>query len=477
MSVDYEFRQLIGGRWSDALGGGHWNVLNPATEEVVQRVPFGDGEDCHAALDAATAARSEWARKTPYQRAGVLKGAADLMRARSAELGRFTTLESGKPLVQGVAEWTVAADLFEWFAEEGKRAYGRIIPSRNPAKRTLVLRQPVGVVGIITAWNFPVYNVARAAAAALAAGCAVVLRPAEYTPLSAMLIANLLVEAGALPGVVNLVNGDPVTMGQAMLGHPECRKIHFTGSQRVGKLLMDGASKTVTRLSLELGGNAPVLIFPDVDVAAVSASAVTAKFRNCGQVCIAPQRFLVHSSIAGQFVECAARHVAALRVGSGLDASTTVGPMINEVQRDRLADAVAAETSKVVLGGKKRDGPGYFYEPTLITDVRVESTLYNREIFGPVMPIATFEHTDEAIEYANAGDFGLAAYVWTENLKTAVRAYEALEYGMIGVNEWTPQATEAPFTGMKSSGLGQESGSEGLQEYLETKLVALGGLG
>ncbi len=474
--MDYEFRQLVGGRWCDALGGGSWDVLNPATEQVVRAVPYGAGEDCRAALDAASEAQPAWARKTAYERAAILKAAADLMRTRAPELGRWTTLECGKPLVQGIGEWTVAADLFEWFAEEGKRAYGRIVPSRNPAKRTLVLKQPVGVVGIITAWNFPVYNVARAAAAALAAGCAIVMKPSEYTPLSAMLIANLLNEAGAPAGVVNLVNGDAASMGQAMLDDRQCRKIHLTGSQRVGKLLMDGASKTVTRLSLELGGNAPVLIFPDVDVAAVAASSVAAKFRNCGQVCIAPQRFLVHASIAQQFVECAAKHVQALTLGNGLDAGTHVGPMINAPQRDRLAALVQTEPGGVVAGGRKPERAGYFYEPTLIADVATDSALYNQELFGPVLPVASFDDADQAIAYANAGEFGLAAYVWTNDLKTAVHTYEALEYGMIGVNEWTPQATEAPFAGVKSSGMGQEAGSEGLAEYLETKLVALGGL-
>jgi len=475
--VSYEFRQLISGQWCEAQAGGSWNVLNPATEECVCTVPFGAGEDCYRAIEAADQAQPGWAKKTAYERAAVLKSAADLMRARAPELGRYTTLESGKPLAQGVGEWTVAADLFEWFAEEGKRAYGRVIPSRNPAKRALVLKQPVGVVGIITAWNFPVYNVARAGAAALAAGCAVVIRPSEYTPLSAMLIANLLVEAGAPAGVVNLVSGDPASMGQAMLDHPKCRKIHFTGSQRVGKVLMDGASKTVTRLSLELGGNAPVIIFPDVDVAAVAASAVTAKFRNCGQVCIAPQRFLVHASIAEEFVERAAKAISVLTLGNGLDPGTNVGPMINAVQRDRLSSLVKDEPGKVIVGGKQPERPGYFYEPTLITDVSAEtSALYNQEIFGPVLPVATFDDAGQAIAYANAGEFGLAAYVWTNDLKTAIRTYEALEYGMIGVNEWTPQATEAPFAGMKSSGIGREAGSEGLEEYLETKLVALGGL-
>ncbi len=477
----YCFRQLIGGHWCDAGNAKSWDVINPATEEVVLPVPFGDGSDARAAIEAAAAAQPAWAAMNPYERAAILRRAADLMRLRAPELGRVTTLESGKPLAQAVGEWTVAADLFEWFAEEGKRAYGRVIPARAPSKRLIVLRQPVGVVGIITAWNFPVYNVARAGAAALAAGCVLVIRPSEYTPLSAMMTANLLVEAGAPAGVVNLINGEPASIAREMLDHPECAKIHFTGSQRVGKLLMDGASKTVTRLSLELGGNAPVLIFPDVDLPALAASAVAAKFRNCGQVCIAPQRFLVHRSIATEFTELAARHIAALRVGNGLDTSVNVGPLINAIQRNRVSSLVAAlngTTAQVIAGGGRpsQHERGYFFEPTLIAQVPPDSAIFTEEIFGPVLPVVSFDEPEEAIAIANSGSFGLAAYLWTDNLRRAVRTYERLHYGLIGVNEWTPQATEGPFCGLKQSGVGRESGAEGLEEYLETKLVALGGI-
>src|SRR5882724_6172401 len=314
----YSYRQLIGGNWRDASNGATWDVLNPASEEVIRTVPFGTGDDCHEAIESAQRAFRGWADRTPYERATVLKRAADLMRARADDLGRTTVLESGKPFVQGRGEWMVSADLFEWFAEEGKRAYGRVVPSRMAAKRLTVLKQPIGVVGIITAWNFPAYNVARAAAAALAAGCTVVIRPSEYTPMTAMEMVNVLVEAGAPSGVVNLVNGEPDAMGQEMLRHPACAKIHFTGSVRVGKHLMDGASKTVTRLSLELGGNAPVLVFPDVDLEQLAAGATTAKFRNGGQVCIAPQRFLVARRSASEFIDRVADAVSKLRVGSGL---------------------------------------------------------------------------------------------------------------------------------------------------------------
>jgi succinate-semialdehyde dehydrogenase / glutarate-semialdehyde dehydrogenase len=477
----YFYRQLIDGEWREASNGGTWDVLNPASEEVVRTVPFGTVDDCRAAIDGAQGAFRAWADRTPYERATVLKRAGDLMRARADDLGRTTVLESGKPLLQGRGEWMVSADLFEWFAEEGKRAYGRVVPSRVAARRLTVLKQPIGVVGIITAWNFPAYNVARAAAAALAAGCTIVIRPSEYTPLTAMEMVNILVEAGAPAGVVNLVNGEPDAMGQEMLRHPACAKIHFTGSVRVGRRLMDGASKTVTRLSLELGGNAPVLVFPDVNLEQLAASAVAAKFRNGGQVCIAPQRFLVATAVADEFVDRVSARVQALRVGSGLDSGTQVGPLINSTQRDRveaLVESARSAGATVRVGGRRPPDRrvGYFYQPTVVTGVDPSMSVYGEEIFGPVLPVASFGDVDEAIALANGTRYGLAAYVWTNDLRTAVRAAERLEFGMIGVNEWTPQAVEAPFVGWKESGLGREAGLEGLEEYLETKLVAIGGL-
>jgi acyl-CoA reductase-like NAD-dependent aldehyde dehydrogenase len=402
------------------------------------------------------------------------------MREHNEVLAQTTVLESGKPLLQARGEWKVAADLFEWFAEEAKRAYGRWVPARDAARRQLVIKQPVGVVGIITAWNFPAYNVARAGAAALAAGCTIVVRPSEYTPLTAMEMASILREAGLAGGTVNLINGEPESMGQEMLRHPACAKIHFTGSQRVGRILMDGASKTITRLSLELGGNAPVLIFPDADLERVAAGAVTAKFRNAGQVCISPQRFYVHASRAEMFSELIAGHVAKLRVGEGLNAETNVGPLINARQRDRVEALVAGARDSgatVLTGGKRPSGRprGYFFEPTVLTNPGADSPLFEHEIFGPVLPIASFDDAEQAIAQANSTSYGLAAYVWTKDLRAAIQTAERLEFGMIGVNDWAPQSTEVPFTGWKQSGIGRESGAEGLDEYLETKTIALGG--
>ena len=477
----YTYEQLIDGAWCPASNGAVTDVRNPATEDVIRTVPYGPAEDCRSAIDAAHRALSSWTARTPYDRAAILKRAADVIRARADDLARTTVLESGKPLLQARGEWIVSADLFEWFAEEGKRAYGRVVPSRIGTRRLTVLKQPIGVVGIITAWNFPAYNVARAASAALAAGCTVVLRPSEYTPLTAMEMVNILVEAGIPAGVTNLVNGPADPIGQEMLRHPLCAKIHLTGSVRVGKHLMDGASKTMTRLSLELGGNAPVLVFPDVNIEQVVAGAVAAKFRNGGQVCVAPQRFLVARRATDEFVERAAAAVQSLHVGAGLDPGTQVGPLINAKQRNHveaLVESARAGGATVRVGGARPpDRPrGYFYQPTLVADVHPSMPVFDEEIFGPVMPVASFDEMDEAVAIANQTRYGLAAYVWTNDLRTAMRASERLEFGMVGVNEWTPQAVEAPFVGWKESGVGREGGLEGLEEYLETKLVAFGGL-
>jgi acyl-CoA reductase-like NAD-dependent aldehyde dehydrogenase len=476
---NYIYKQLIDGEWVEAAGAGTWDLLNPADESLIRPLPFGDERDAEAAIYAAARAFPKWSAKTPYQRADILKKAADLMRERIGALAVTSTRESGKPLAEARGEWTVAADLFEWFAEEGKRAYGRVIPSRQLPKRRLVLKQPLGVVGVITAWNFPSYNPARATAAALAAGCTVVLRPSEYTPMTAMEMAHILVEAGLPSGVLNLINGDAHAMGQALLNHPSVRKISFTGSTRVGRILMEGAGRTFTRLGLELGGNAPALIFPDVDVKAVAKSAVAAKFRNNGQVCVSPQRFLVHSRIAEDFIEQARTVIQALKVGDGMDSATEVGPLINAKQRERLealVESVRGSAAQVLVGGARPpDLPkGYFYSPTLIANVPTDSPLFREEIFGPVMPITVFEDADHALSLANDTEYGLAAYVFTNDFKTAIRMYEGLEFGMVGVNEWYPQTTEAPFAGWKQSGMGVEAGAEGLDDYLEVKTVALG---
>lgn len=479
--TDLMFRQLINGEWTDAQHGGTWALTNPATEEVIQQVPFGDGADAEAAIEAAARAFPTWAGKTPYQRAEVLMKAAQWILDRADQLAPITTEESGKPLSEALAEWRSAANYLIWNAEECKRAYGRTIPARLPGRRIQIIQQPMGVIGTITAWNFPVYNVVRCWSAALAAGCTVVGRPSEFTPRSAMLLAQALHESGAPAGVINCINGDPAAIAQVMLKDARVRKMSFTGSTRVGRLLMDGASQTIKKLALELGGNAPVIIFPDVNVAEVARQSVLWKYRNAGQVCVAPQRFYVHNRIADEFTEHAAAASRAIRLGNGLNKGTDAGPLINALQRDRVealvADAVAAGAQALTGGSRPGDMPrGYFYSPTVLTGLSDQMRISREEIFGPVMPIIRFEDTEEVLSAANATPYGLAAFVQTNTMNTAIRMYEGLEFGMICVNDWLPATPEAPFGGMKQSGLGRECGLEGLEEYLESKTVFIGGI-
>ncbi len=476
-----DFKQLINGHWVDASNGGTWDLVNPATEEVIEQVPFGNAVDAAAAIDAASDAFDEWSHLTAYQRGKVLESTASVIEGNLDEFARVTTEESGKPLVQARAEWAGAPNQLRWAAGEAQRLYGRWIPARVPGRRIDVTYQPMGVIGIITAWNFPVYNQMRAISAALAVGCTVVSRPSEYTPRSAMLIGKAFMEGGMPAGVLNIVNGDPESMGQTMLDDRRVKKVHFTGSTRVGRLLMDGASRTVTRLSLELGGNAPVLIFPDAtDLAAVARNAMATKVRNNGQVCISPQRFYVHDSVVDEFTDIAVATAEAQIVGNGLEPETTVGPLINARQRDRLEELVTTSVdqgAKVLTGGDRVEGAGYFYQPTVIGNVTPEVAVHNEEIFGPVMPVLSFDDVDEAIARANDTDYGLAAYVFTRDMATAFKVSEELEFGMIGINDWFPSTPEAPFGGMKQSGLGRESGSEGIMEYVEPKTRYFGGLG
>ena len=473
-------RQLyINGIWQDAQNGGTWNVQNPATEEIICTVPFGDGVETHNAIEAAQNAFEGWKNTNPWQRVDILKKVADLMKARAHELSQITTQEAGKPQAEALGEWIVAAQFFEWFAEEGKRARGQVLPANRNNKRMQVIYQPMGVVGIITAWNFPVWNLARVWAASLGAGCTFVAKASEYTPLTAMALMEILEEAGVPKGVANLVSGDAGNIGNILLESPQVRKIHFVGSTRVGKLLMDGASQTNTKLSLELGGNAPAIICQDVDIASVAQAAGLAKCRNCGQVCVSPQRFIVHRSQYDTFCEIVAQTMSALKVGSGADATTQVGCLINQRQQQNVAQTVEktiAEGAKLLCGGKIPDGKGFFYLPTALADVTPEMAAFRNEIFGPVMTITPFDTIEEAIALANDTEYGLAAYLWTNDINTSIKVSEALEFGIVGINEWAAHSIEAPFGGWKQSGLGYECGEDGLHEYLEKKLIAIGNL-
>lgn len=473
------YKMYIDGQWMDAKNGKTWDVINPATEERVQTVPFGDAEDVAPAVESAQKALPMWSGMTAYERGAILRRVAELLYERGEELAPIMTQECGKPLTETRGEWRASADLFDWFAEEGKRAYGRTIPARKPGKRLLVTHMPVGVVGTITAWNFPGYLLARYWSAALAAGCTIVGRPSELTPLSAMALVNIMEEAGIPPGVVNLVNGDPASMGEAMLKNPGIDKVCFTGSQRVGRILMANAADGIKRLSLELGGNAPVIVCADVDVESAAEQAVAAKFRNNGQVCVSPTRFYVQQPLYEDFIE-ATRAVTQrnLVVGNGLEEHVTTGPLVTAAGRVKVEEYVENARTKgaqVVLGGTRPEQfpNGYFYEPTLLTNVTEDMLITTGEVFGPVMPIYAFNDLDDALTRANATPYGLAGYVMAQDLSMATKAYEGLRFGVIGVNDLVPATAEGPFGGMKQSGFGREMSQEGLHEYLETKFVSI----
>ncbi|TBR20357.1 MAG: aldehyde dehydrogenase family protein [Chitinophagaceae bacterium] len=470
-------KQYINGAWCDAINGATWDLQNPATEEIIFKVPYGDAADCKLAIDAAQIAFKVWKKTTPYFRADILKKAANYIRTNVENFAAETTLETGKPMLESRGEWQVAANLFEWFAEEGKRNYGRVVPTNRLDKRSMVIYQPIGVVGIITAWNFPAYNPARAVGAALAAGCSVVLKGSEFTPLSGFNLAVALHEAGIPKGVFNLINTDPVATGKEMIENPFVNKISFTGSTRVGKILMDGASITATKLSLELGGNAPVIIEEDVNVDLIAKQSLVAKLRNCGQVCVSPQRYYVHATIFNRFVEIVKAEIAIIKTGVNGGAIDFLGPLINKKQQENSVQVInkAKQEGAIIHIGGAVTEKGFFVHPALI-EARQNQPFIKAEIFGPLMVVIPFETKEEVIEWANDTEYGLASYVFTNQLKKANFYAENLEFGMVGINEWAAHGTESPFSGWKSSGIGHESGAEGLKEYMELKLISYGNM-
>ena len=469
----------IDGRWSEADGGTTLAVVNPADESTILEVAHGGRPEAERAIDAAARAMPAWRALSAYDRAKILKRTADLMRERADALARTLTLEQGKPLPEAKAEVLHSADTFEWFAEEAKRAYGRIIPPSNMAKRHSTIFHPVGVVGTITPWNFPITLPSRKIAPALAVGCTVVSRPADQTPGSLIGLFECLADAGLPPGVANLVIGDARAVADAFFERPEVRKISFTGSTKVGKELIRRSADGVKRLSLELGGHAPLIVFPDADVAQVAQAAVIGKFRNNGQVCIAPSRFYVHESISKEFTEAAVEKARGLKMGHGVEDGVQVGPMIEPAALEKtasLVDDARSRGAKILTGGGRssRFDKGYFFEPTVLREVDGAMRIMTEEPFAPVMPLLDFSKLDDVIAAANATPYGLAAYVFTNDLTVATRMAEGLEAGIIGINDPVPATPQCPFGGMKESGLGRELGFEGLEAYLETKYVSIG---
>ncbi len=479
IATDSPRQMYINGQWRDAIDGGRLAVINPADETTIAQVAFGGRADADLAIDAAARAFPSWKSTSAYDRAKILKKTAELMRERVDAIARALTTEQGKPLPEGKGETLHAADTFEWFAEEGKRSYGRIIPPTNVMKRHHAIKHPVGVVGSITPWNFPITLASRKIAPALAAGCTVVSRPADQTPLSFLLMLECLIDAGVPPGVVNAVMGDARSIADAYFERPEVRKISFTGSTAVGKELIRRSADGVKRLSLELGGHAPLIVFPDADVNQVAQAAVLGKFRNNGQVCIAPSRFYVHDSISKEFTEAAVELAKKLKLGNGLEDGVQVGPMFEARALDktaRIIDDARSKGAEVLTGGGRstRFDRGYFFEPTVLRSVDLSMKIMTEEPFAPVMPILDFSKLDDVIAAANDTPYGLAAYVFTNDLTVATRMAEGLEAGIIGINDPVPATPQCPFGGMKESGMGRELGIEGLDAYFETKFVSIG---
>lgn len=471
-------KMFIDGQWCEAADGRTYGVINPATEEVIADIAYGKRADAKRALQAAHKALPGWMKLTAWDRAKVLKKTAELMRDRADAMARTLTMEQGKPIAEAKAEILHSADTFEWFAEEGKRAYGQVIPNSAPGKRHMTLKHPVGVVGAISPWNFPITLQSRKIAPALAAGCTIVCKPASQTPLSLVMLFEIMVEAGLPKGVANLVMGPAQEIADEFLENPVCRKISFTGSTEVGKQLMRGAADQVKRLSLELGGHAPFIVFPDADPEAGAKIAVTGKFRNNGQVCIAPSRFYVHKDVQKKFTEATVEFARALKLGNGLEPGVEIGPMFEERAMEQTLDLVQDATkrgAKLLTGGKRSDRfeKGYFFEPTVLSNLTADTKMLVEEPFAPVMPLLDFSKLDEVIEQANNTRYGLAAYVFTNDLTFAMRLAEGLEAGIIGVNDPVPATPQCPFGGMKESGMGRELGHEGLEAYLETKYVSI----
>jgi len=470
---------LIGGEWLPAGSGQTTAIRNPATGEQIGTVPNMGAAEARRAIEAAHAAFPAWAKKTAGERARIMRAWFELMLANQEDLAVIMTAEQGKPLAESRGEIAYAASFIEWFAEEGKRLYGDIIPGHQSDKRIMVLRQPLGVVAAITPWNFPAAMITRKAAPALGAGCPIVIKPAPQTPYSALAMAELAQRAGIPAGVINVVPGDAVAIGGEFTGNDKVKKLSFTGSTAVGKLLMAQCAGQVKKVALELGGNAPFLVLDDADLDAAVTGAIQSKYRNTGQTCVCANRFIVQSKIYDAFTQKLTEAVKKLRVGDGLKGETDQGPLIDAKALAKVEAHVADAKSKganVVTGGRRHALGGTFYEPTVLTNVSPEMTLAREETFGPVSPLFRVEDDAAAVKLANDTEFGLAAYVYTRDLVRSWRVTEALEYGIVGLNTGLISTEVAPFGGMKESGIGREGSKYGILEFTELKYICVGGI-
>lgn len=471
---------LIDGTWQDASNGATFAVEDPATGETLLAIANATVEDGQRAMDAAANAQEAWSRTAPRERAEILRRAFDMVTARSEEIAALMSMEMGKPLAEARGEVTYGAEFLRWFSEEAARIGGRYAVSPDGKSRLLVQKKAVGPCLLITPWNFPLAMATRKIAPAIAAGCTMVLKPAALTPLTSQLFASVLMEAGLPAGVLNVIpTKDAGGVTGPIIKDSRLRKLSFTGSTPVGKSLLKDAADNVLRTSMELGGNAPFVVFEDADLDAAVDGAMIAKMRNMGEACTAANRFIVHKSIAKDFADRLAGRMSELTTGRGLDPDTKVGPLIDQKSRDKVEELVSDATSKgaqVLTGGKAVPGAGYFYEPTVLTDVAADSTILAEEIFGPVAPVITFETEDEAIAHANNTEYGLVGYVYTKDLNRALRVSERMDTGMLGLNAGVVSNAAAPFGGVKQSGLGREGGFEGIEEYLSTQYVGIAGV-
>ncbi|WP_197412737.1 MULTISPECIES: NAD-dependent succinate-semialdehyde dehydrogenase [Kocuria] len=468
---------LIGGQWREASDGGTFEVENPATGEVLATMASATREDAQAAMDAAADAQESWARTPARERSEILRRAFDLVQERAEDLALLMTLEMGKPLAEAAGEVKYGGEFLRWFAEEAVRDYGRYLDTPEGNLRMLVTHKPVGPCLLITPWNFPLAMATRKVAPAVAAGCTMVLKPARLTPLTSQYFAQLMLDAGLPAGVLNVVSSKSASaVSEPIMADPRLRKVSFTGSTPVGKQLMKLATDNVLRTSMELGGNGPLIVFEDADIDKAVAGAMAAKMRNMGEACTAANRLLVHEDVVEEFVAKLAEKMAALTVGNGVEDGVTVGPMVEAKARDSVEEFVtdAVERgAKVVVGGSRVDGPGYFFQPTLLRDVPRDARAVTEEIFGPVAPVVTFADEDEAVALANATEYGLASYVFTENISRGLRIGDRIEFGLMGLNVGVISNAAAPFGGVKQSGLGREGGAEGLHEYTTTQYIGV----
>jgi succinate-semialdehyde dehydrogenase/glutarate-semialdehyde dehydrogenase len=471
----------VDGKWAASSSGAVFEVTDPATGEPIGRVSDAGAADSGQAIGAAAAAFAGWSRRTAYERSGALYRAHAIMTSRAEELARLMTREQGKPLRAARNEVSYGADFLLWFAEEAKRVYGTTIPSPRAGQRFTVLHQPVGVVAAITPWNYPVSMITRKVGPAVAAGCTIIVKPAEQTPLCAIEMFKIFDEAGFPPGVVNLLTTSrPAEASGPLLDSPAVRKLTFTGSTETGMMLAARAAATMKRVSMELGGHAPFIVLADADIARAAKGAALVKFLNTGQACISPNRIYVHRSRIGEFLDVLTGRVAGMKAGSGLTPGVSIGPLIDDQAMTKMERQVADARSKgatVLAGGRRLTGDGLsrgrFYAPTVLGDVTPGMQIYNEETFGPIAPVIAFDSEEEVISAANDTTYGLAAYLYTSDITRATRISEALQFGIIGINDINPTAAAAPFGGTKYSGLGREGGTQGIDEYLDTKLIGL----